>query len=339
MNTKRRYSVDSENQLVITPSRAKGKIRLRGRFEVNKNNQLIYWLNEPVAWRRQNNLPSKINFKGNWQIDTNYDLELVFNETKDQQKGDSLVLKGEIISVDKDVLIFEVKRLDRKGLTHIQLIKLAGSWQADDCNRLTFTAQKTPAPDTLTFEGGWQINKNQQITYTYKKIQLKKKSKKSCTLVFEGFWQINQADRLTYILSNSTQSRFDFRAQIESPNLYPKEGEIKYRLGAGLRQERKTEDKIITLYGSWKLGKKCGISFVMDYEEGVRRSIEFETDFHLNKQDEVMFSLLSQNRKPLGLNITFTHKFLSKLDAEVFLRIRELIKKESAIEAGIRIPF
>ncbi len=336
---KYKYSIDSRNQLFIRPPKEKVAIPVRGRFSIDKNNQLIYWLNEPASWRKKYDLPSRISFIGNWQLNPNYDLELNLAETKEQYKGERLILKGEIISIDRDTLVFEIISYDKRGLSHIQLLKLSGFWQADESNRIRFMLKKKTSPDILVLEGLWQMNRNQQIIYNYEKTDLKTKTKTSHTLTFEGFWEINSVDRLTYILAHSSQSRFDFRVQIESPNLYPQEGVIKYRLGIGLRQIRPSQNKIISLYGAWKFSRKIGLMFEMDYGKSKVHNIEFGTDISLSQKDKISFFLKDTKGKPLGLNITFTHRFLNKLDAETFLRVQEILKRESAIEAGVRIPF
>ncbi len=352
---KHKYSIDNNNQLFVKPLKAKVAISVRGRLSVDKNNRLVYWLNEPAAWRRLYNLPSKVSFIGSWKLNSNYDLELNLDETKSQYKGDRLILRGEIISTDRDTLAFEMithekglsptqlNRSSTKGtapaFSHIQLIKLTGSWQADEFNRIIFRIKKKASPDIVTLEGSWQINKNQQIAYSYEKTNLKTKTKISNTLTFEGFWEINSNNRLTYILSHSTESRFGFRVQIESPNLYPQQGVIKYRLGVGLRNGRPSQNKIVSLYGTWKFSHKLGLIFEMDYGKNNFQNIEFGADISLSQKDKISFSLKDTKGEPLGLNITFTHRFLNKLDAETFLRAKEILKRESAIEAGVRIPF
>ena len=353
---RRHYSINSNNQLFIKPPKQKVSIPVRGRFSIDKNNQLIYWLNEPASWRRLYNLPSKVSFIGNWKLNSNYDLELNLGETKSQYKGERLILKGEIISTDSDTLTFEIithkqglspSELSRsrfKGTvpeaTHIQIIKLTGSWQADEFNRIIFMIKKKASPDVITLEGSWQINQNQQITYTYEKTDLKTKSKISNTLTFQGFWQLGSANKLTYIFKHSSDSKFDFRAQIETPTIYPQKGVIKYRLGIGIREERPTKEKLISLYGAWKFSRQLGLVFQMDYGEGEIKQIEFSADISVTQRNEIIFSLKDTKGEPLGLDITFTHSFLNKLDAETFLRLKDFLdKKEAAIEAGVRIPF
>jgi hypothetical protein len=229
--------------------------------------------------------------------------------------------------------------VDEQSHSHIQLLKLSGFWQADEFNRLVFLVKKDALPgEPLTFNGIWQINQNQQIIYTYEKRDLKTKSKISHTLGFIGFWQITSADRLTYVLSRTLNSGFDFRAHLESPNLYPQQGVIKYRLGIGLRKNKLYKDKIICLYGAWKFSRKFSLIFEMDYSRGKVQQIEFGTDISLSQKDKVLLELKNKAGEPLGMHITFTRRFLNKLDAEVFLRLKAK-QKERGIETGINIPF
>lgn len=334
---KYRYIIDSQNRLVI--KRNKKSLLTNGRFRIDKDNRLIYWLNEPKNWKRKYDLPSKIIFTGNWELNPNYDLQVNLDETKDQYKDAHLIFKGEIISTDRDTLVFEVISQNKRGLSHLQLLKLSGFWQADEFNRIYFSAKrKIGLPDFLTLEGNWQINDQQQIIYKYEKINLKTKTKISQVLLFECFWQINNRSRLTYILLQSSESRFDFRVQIEAPNLYPQKGVIKYRLGIGMREQKFSLMKIICLYGIWKFSRKAGLIFQMDYGRKAVRNIEFGTNIYLTKRDAITFSLTNKRKEPLGFNMTFTHRFLKKLDAKTFLRLKASGGK-AFVETGAQVPF
>ncbi|MFH1441017.1 MAG: hypothetical protein ABIH18_03115 [Candidatus Omnitrophota bacterium] len=336
MNSKDRYSIDQQNRLVI---KRKGKILpVKGRFAVDKDNRLFYWLNEPAVFKREHGLPSKINWTGNFSLSPNYDLVFNLKETTSQNRQDRLVLKGKIISLDKDSLVFEVKSIDKRGLLSANLIKLTGSWQADEFNRLVFTVRKKISDHQLIFSGAWQVNKNQQIEYRYEKTELKTKKKFYHILIFKGHWDINSSDRLSYILCRSTKTDFDFRVQAESANLYPRDGVIKYRLGIGLKNNKKTNYRIISLYGAWKFGANLNFYFDMDYGTNKKYSIGFNTSLALNKKDKVVLALKKGMRNPIGMNLVLTHSFLKKLDGELFLRLGGDAKKQS-VEAGVRIPF
>jgi hypothetical protein len=164
------------------------------------------------------------------------------------------------------------------------------------------------------------------------------KTKKSHELVFKGFWQFDSKNRFTYILEGSPLASFSFRAQLESPNLYPADNVIKYRIGVGLARRFCEKQKIISLYGQWKISRSYAAAFEMEYAGGCLHRMEFGTTVSFNKENEVTFSLTNQKNEALGVSLTYSHSFLKNLDAKAFLRLRKS-SGEAAVEAGIRIPF
>jgi hypothetical protein len=332
---KDRFFVDSSNCLIIM--RGKNRIIPAGRFTISEDNSLVYWLNEPAAWREKFGLDQEFKFEGNWKLDDNYDLCLILTENDRQLPGDKIVLKGEIFSSDRDTLAFEMRSQDKTGKNEFQILKFSGFWSTDQQNNIVFSADKSTDPDVLNLGAGWKLNKDQQIVFNYEKTRLKTKVKDIRVITFSGSWQIRPEKILSYVLSGGSRSRFDFRAQVETPNVYPQAGKIKFRLGAGIRDE-KLLGKVITLYGTWKFSRKLGLSFDMDYGKNDVRSLEFGADINIAPKDKVILSLVSRERKPLGLKVTFSHRFLKKLDAEAYLKFKAL-REESGIEAGVRIPF
>ncbi|MCM8770290.1 MAG: hypothetical protein NC936_00265 [Candidatus Omnitrophica bacterium] len=323
------YTLDNSNRLII---KRKGKTIIPdGRFGMEEN-RLFFWLNEPPALRRQYRLPRRINLDGRWRLNDERELEIVSDKYADGR----LILKINIISASHDALIFGVNQIDNQGQSHLRILKLSGSWRSDAYNRINFIVEKKVLSDTLIFKSEWQINKNQQIVYLYETADLKTKAKIKNSLIFEGFWQINSNNRLTYIFEQSRKSRFDFRVQLETPNIYPQKGVIKYRVGIGARKER--IKKVIYLYGEWKFSRKLGLIFQMDYGKGKIMNINFSAVVHFKKENEIVFSLINKINEPLGINVIFTHRFLKMLDAETFLRIKRT-QRESGLEAGLRIPF
>lgn len=339
------FAVNTDNQLLLRTPSAKTPTPIGGHFSV-EDNQLVYYINEPDSWRREYDLPAKITFSGRWKLDSNYDLELILMESETQYAGERLIINGRIISVENNCLVFEAitRKLEpnlenEPGLYSFQLIKLLGTWQADEYNQLTFLVKKDTVSDALTLQGAWQINKNQKITYSYERRDLARGLKSSEKLEFDGFWQIGESDKLRYILSHSSISYFDFRLQLESKNLYPTRGIIKYRIGIGLKTMGKPKEKIISLFGAWKFSRALGLLFEMDYGEGNFRTLEFGADVVLSSKDKFTFHLKDQYNKPLGLSLTFTHKFLKHHDADAFIKLEELMGKEVKGEVGVRIPF
>lgn len=336
MARKVNYTVDDDNRLNVRRNNKTSSAR--GNFSVDSKNRLIYFLNEPPRWRRAQRLDSKIVFQGNWQLDNEHNLVLAVTEINDKPDVARLVLKGNIISAEGDNLVFEIRTLNKEDHDQFYLIKLGGTWFADEHNRLSFNIKKEEGPDVITLMGAWQVDKRQQIAYTYQKTELKKKAKVSHIFTVEGFWQANSATKLTYILRHSMKSAFDFRAQVESPNLYPKEGVIKYRVGIGVREENSFKERIISLYGAWKFSRKAGLSFEMDCGRKKLETINFEAEANLSDRDKIIFILTNKKREPLGFAIRFEHKFLKKLDAEFFLRLKKSFE-ESRIDSGVHIPF
>ena len=330
------YSVDAYNRLVVR--RKKEELTPRGSFSTDKDNRLIYWLNEPSAWRAKYQLPEKLVFIGGWKLNSNYDLELELKQEKPNLSRETLALKGRIIACEKDSLVFEIQSIKKDGLDSFNLLKLSGNWQADEFNRLTFLVTKKDFPDTITLQGAWQLNDNQQITYIYEKANLRTKTRSSQSLVFSGYWEITPAHRLSYILSTGVHSRFDFRAQIESPNLYPKEGVVKYRLGIGVKEPKKEDVRIISLYGAWKFSRQAGLIFEIDHKNGRLSKLEFGAEVSFSGNNQIAFNLTDRNGQRLGVSLSFTHRFLKELDASFFLRLKKLAE-ESEIEAGIKIPW
>ena len=339
-----RFSVNSDNQLLLKLPTEKTPITLGGSFAI-EDNSLIYYLNEQDPWRLKYGLPGKFIFSGAWNINSNYELELILEDSKTQEQGDRLTINSKIISTESDCLVFEVitkkqasRNPDESLLYSFELFKLSGIWQADEYNQLSFVVKKNTNPDVLTLKGSWEINQNQKITYTCIRQDKKTKTKISDILEFEGFWKISNAQRIRYIISESSGSIFDFRLQLESENLYPTEGVIKYRIGIGESLRERPQEKIISLFGTWKFSRNLGLEFQMEYVKGEFHSVHFGAEVDLSRADEIIFKVSSTSGEPLGFSLMFTHKFLKELDAQAFARFRQM-RRDYGVEAGIRIPF
>ena len=324
------YSVSSDNQLLAKPAKTKSAIKLSGRFKINKDNRLYYQLDRPFQLKR------KISFFGTWRLNGNHDLELVLDRTRQQNAGDILTIKGEIICADRGVLAFEVKSLDRDGLLHAQVIELRITCFSDEKNRLSFLVRHSKS-DVITLQCAWQVNNNNQIRYIYEKTDQNTKAKTKNTLIFEGFWQIGARNKLVYIFKYASDSRFEFRALLETPTIYPQKDAIKYRIGIGHKQGR-ARDNIVSFYGSWKLNRDLGLDLTIDYGQGQLKAIEFGAVVALSKENELKFSLKNPQGEPLGLTLILTHKFFKTSQAQAFFRLKSQGNNQG-VDAGISLPF
>jgi hypothetical protein len=236
------------------------------------------------------------------------------------------------IAVESDSLVIEtIQTESRTHRQHLRILKLKGTWRANGQNELCFEAAAHQGPPEIyNFKGSWKLNSNQQIEYRC--------GEGPDVLIFKGRWDISSANRLVYILEGSSTSRFEFKVQLESWTLSPKKGQIRYRLGVGIRKSRLTGPApVITLYGEWKFGRNLGLIFRMDYGQGRVSLIEFGATVTFGR-NKVIFALKDKFGEPAGIILTMTHKFLKAIDAEAFIRL-ESRQKEQIIEAGINVPF
>jgi len=241
-------------------------------------------------------------------------------------------LRRRFIVAESDSLVIEtIQTGSSSSRQRLRLFKLKGTWRANDYNQLCFevTCRKGP-PETITFKGSWKLNNNQQIEYTSEDGRDR--------LTFKGYWDISSTNRLAYILEGSSTSRFEFKVQLESPIIYPKKGEIRYRIGVGIHQSRLTAPgQILILYGEWKFGRNLGLTFQMDYGQNMVKAIEFGAEVTFGRS-KVIFALKNELGEPLGITLTMTHKFLEAFDAEAFISLKSR-QGQCGVEAGITIPF
>jgi hypothetical protein len=336
-----KYSLDpNTGRLRIT--RFAKTVSVDGDLSINSINNLEYWFNSPPDWRRLHSLPDKITFSGMWKLTPQDDLQLLVDRASYMPESFSgisrITINGKIINAESNSLVFEVQSRDKEGMQHVRLLKLSGFWGSDEANRINFSVTKKTAPDILTLSGSWSINNNQHITYKLERYDLVRKQKIKSLLEFSGYWRVTDVNRLAYIFSKGTGSLFDFKAHLETPNVYPKMGVIKYRLGSGVRRGKRTQPAIVCLYGEWKISRKLGLTFDMEYEKGKFRAIEYGAQIDISRKNRVEFSLLTKKGGELGGRVIFTHHFLKSLDAQFFMRLKRL-KDEQGIDAGITIPF
>lgn len=332
MKKKTLFAVDEHNRLLVKGNG--GDIPVKGAFSLNEDNNLVYTVSESASFLKKYKLTRKINFKGNWKLDHNYDFQLQCVQ-KSGEPFDSFVLRGKIISLEAHAVLFEIVTADSKGSQHFRVLKFTGDWQADGRNRFSFWLKKEYKPDLITFGATWELNKNQEISYSYQKTNPYNRKKEKHEFSFNGFWEINAAHKITYHFSGDSGVFFDFYVRLESSTVYPQEGVIKYRLGAGYRESRR--DKAIILMGEWKFSRRAGLNFEMQYKDNHVHSIEFGIDVILDKKDKISVALKDQDGVPLGLSVVFSRKLLVA-DSEAFVKL-QLLEGKTAVFGGVKLPF
>ena len=326
-----RYELDPYNRLVINMSGEKSiltKFRkvLDGRFKIDEDNNLSYHIKSPLS----EEIPNQLKLKGEWSLTDGHDLRLTLDKEARDTFGDQLTLQGEILDVNEDSLLFAITTKTDEGEQSTYVLNLAGSWKADQNNRLSFYIRKEDGRyNILTFNAAWDINKDHQIIYQYEKVKLIKKKREVHSLIFKGHWDIKDAFRISYSIGGGTDSAFEFST---GAGIF-KEDYIKYEIGIGLANRKEPIRRTITLSGKWNLKKDVGLIFGIEYEGKKIGRIVFGADARLTDNDTVLFKLKDDTEnKEIGAELELSHEIL-KGDGEVFLRILAS-QREAAILAG-----
>jgi len=271
------YELDSYNRLVRYSQ------VLDGTFKIDENNTLIYY----VKRIKGSSTPRQIKFSGDYALDKEHNLILTLNKDNSQRTGERLTIKGELIDAKDNELLFAVSTKDSAAKTHVYTLKLGGRWQADKYNRFTFLATKQKgSPNELTWQGSWEVNKQNEIVYTYKKTYLKRKEKLERSITLKGYWDITDKNRISYVLNKEIGSRFDFKISFARPLSRG----MQYEIGIGAAPSKKT----MTLFGKWKVNKRFGLSFEMPCREGKIRSLKLGATYKLGDSEAFIEALKSK---------------------------------------------
>jgi len=314
------YSTAGNNRLLLG---RRGFASARaGRFSV-KDNRLSYILSDG----------GEIPFDGEWSLDGEHNLVLSLRD--DADASGRIVLRGRIISARAGVLAFEAAGVNESGIVEWRAFELYGHWDADSSNRLAFTLRKGGSPGRIVLRASWEVDSNQEIVYRYTRETLKRSGRRETVEVtFSGYWQIYSRNRIGYSLNSSTGEGFAFKVHLQTPSLYPAEGRIKYRVGAGASQKRD-----ISLYGQWKFGRRFNLAFEMKYGPAGKERIYFDAGFRNARGDSLTFRLTTLERKFSGISLLCSRESMAadntlKMFAEFVLK-----NDEKAVNAGVEFKF
>jgi hypothetical protein len=335
---KLQYALDPYNRLVLDQKGTRSDLSkfrkvIDGRFKIGPKNVLIYHIKAPLA--KKEKLPHQLKLKGKWALTGNYDLSLTLDKKGRKTLGDKLTLKGNIIDVKENALLFAVttKTEQNRRLTYV--LQLGGSWKADKYNRLNFHIKREKSKhDILTFKGAWDVNKSHQLIYTYEKAHLLRKKKELHTLTFRGYWKVTDKSRISYEFSKRSDSVFEFRtrASVFTGN------RIKYELGIGVSGRTRPFKRAVTLSGRWKIVNNLGLAFEVKYRGKKPYYMVFGADAALTDKDTISFRLRNDiDNKAIGTELKLSRKLL-KGDGEAFLRLLKS-SPETAVYLGAGFRF
>lgn len=330
---KTRYEIDPDNRLMIVGTDRKTSLPLYrkvvdGRFKVSGDNSLSYLVRSPQYL--SSGVPNVIKLRGDWSLTKDHDLKLTLEKSKNSTTSDELVISGSMIEAGRSSLLFAVATRSSDGAKTSYALELAGTWQADNRNRLTFKIKSGSGKSgILTFEGAWETDRNNSVVYRYTKRTGVRKSSKIHEIIFKGRWSIAGRTAITYTLDASSNSAFSFRTGI---GLF-KSDRIEYELGIGYTNKLRPRVRTIVLYGAWNIADGSGLSFQLETAGGRIYAINFTAEARLTERDTAIFKLKA-GRDPgdLGACIELSRKFLSG-DGEGFLRFLRS-REESAVFVG-----
>ena len=298
------------------------RISFKGYFEFY-NNSLFYY---PSS---QDKIPHKTKVIGTWQLDKSHNLIFIIDESQNNVFGQSIKFDTKIEKATKSYLQFSLLRRITPTLRKITRIKLKGFWKLGSNHRLVFSAKRDPGYDELIFSNHWQVTKNNQIRYIYKRRFLKRKIVNSFTL--KGVWKFKR-NTLMYCIEDSPRSRLKLSISMGRKIAAFKKDRLEFTLGGSLEKDKRREEKRVSLWGRWRIGNSR-LEFV--FRGGRGRVWIFEVNKKLSKDKEITLKLIDKKGRPRGYRITVAKKIFR--DGRLFLRGE--YGREKRIQAGLYITF
>lgn len=314
-----RYELDSRNRLVI-----QGRTRrvIEGYFE-GENNQLIYRAVSSAA-------AESIRFKGRWSLTRRHEFCYRVEEAQDVSGAGKFSFAAEVVNADKSGIAFSLLSRSSGGKSYLRIIKLEGAWSADEFNRLKFCVEKESAnAGELVFLVSWEINNNLEIIYRYTKDDFRGKRRQESSFTLKGDWQVNGRHKVSFLVDGDSRSRLDFKAEIGSPSLIGKAGELRYRIGAGYSF---APPRRLILSGSWKLNRDLSLSFEVKYKNGRTYINSFQIIRAFDNGGKISLFLSNRETKVEEFGLVFEREFFR--GAKWFLKLCG-----NGIWAGGVIPF
>ena len=335
MREKIKYEIDPYNRLVaIDESLSLPKQRrvIEGLFAMGRDNSLEYRIKSPAG--SSENIPYQVKLRGSWSLTANHDLRFSIDKSAGGASGDALTIAGDIIDAKRDALLFSVTTKRGEGMSTTYVLEVAGHWQSDRNNRLSFRVKRAKDRyDTLLFEAGWELDQNNEIIYRYEKSQLRRRLKVLRCLTLHGQWNIGGNGVLAYEMDAKSNSTLRFKASLGICG----QDYIKYEVGIVLASRLRPVKRTITLFGAWRLKRGSALFFDVECSDGTIYSISFSAEARLTPRDTISFKLKDEfGRNDLGMRFELNHALLEG-DGNAFLRVMRL-RGESAvfIGAGLR---
>jgi hypothetical protein len=248
------------------------------------------------------------------------------------EPGEPLELESGLIEADAQHAVFT---LAADASEPAQQISLAGRWQVDGRNRLTFlTAHADGSQDRLTFHGSWELGPRHELRYRVDRPTPRRTQHSDRVVTWLGRWDFSHRHRLVYRLAGAADRTLELSARLERPILRAADGRLAYQVGiAGRRGERSTK---LVFFGRWQLLPNASVTFELPVRDGRREAVEFGGTVRLSARRELAVQLRDRDGRPLGVTVVFSRRLGDR--GRWFVRLR---KEGREIEAltGVQVEF
>lgn len=326
-----RYEFDNLNRLVILdpgdvlqPRRV-----IEGRVTVDPKNRLAYRARTAPP-RASGHAPLEYVFDGTWRMTDDRQLAFALHQRDGSSRDETFVKAAVVGATGHSVSAVLDHGQGPRAAT--QRISLAGRWQADAQNRLTFQVEKANGRvDELIFDGAWELGPRREIRY---QVRRPSRGAPERAIRVTGSWEVSPESELVYRIDGSTRSTLAFQASLQSRTLHAREGKLAYQIGIRLADGRTIRRQVV-LFGAWKLHRDLSVSFEMP---GTRRrqAAQFQGTYIFRDRNKVTVALADRRGEPLQLAVTFSRRWMD--DAEWFLRLQRT-ERDTQVLGGVRVRF
>lgn len=289
-------------------------------FKIKDNDLFCY-----SSKKQTDKLSHSLKISGIWRLDKNCNLVFDVDESCNDVFGQSIGFSAKIEHAAKDYLEVSLLKRTTPGLRNVSSVKFKGRWKVDNYNNFIFQVQRTSGYDELIFGNNWQITKENQVVFFYKRKFLKKEIINS--FILEGEWKLG-VDIIIFSIENEKDSELKFRLALSKKQVIFKKEKIDFTVGV-----EKSSLKSFSVFGKWKHDKDT-LEFITNFGQK-KTSWIFRVKRIFSGGKDLSFELINTKGKPLGVELILSKKVFQ--DANIFIKARR--GEENRIEAGFSMPF
>ncbi|MDD5634911.1 MAG: hypothetical protein PHW46_06520 [Candidatus Omnitrophica bacterium] len=331
-------SLDGSNRLIITERYTSGleKNPTVPRGRAKSVSAAAYEADVQKTYEKD--ILNRVVLDGQWSLTDEHDLKFHVLARNNPTGADEITFRGDIESVYGNALCFRI--YSALGISGVKssTIELKGVWQSDAFNRINFKITRSGGRyDTLIFQGAWEVSENNELVYSYERVQQKRGPKEIHRIIFSGKWDIEDK-RLSYRLEGASDSYFSFTAQAESRGIRAYDEKIRYVVGIKFSSDEIYNEVVreVTIYGRWKVYTDLSVGFEITYSSHKTEVIKFSIGKTFMKDGNILVSLKDQKGRAMGVEVEFSKTF--KNGANVFVSMAKEGNDFRCV-GGVRMKF